>query len=374
MKPPSKFPFQIPKDVPPASEDLTSGNSPTEPSSTTVLKVSKFPKFPQFSKFSVRETSGKVGSSLADLISKNLFWFLILVSAGIHTAFLLLAPNPIKKVEKPKETEVISTIPVVNLPAKTPLSTSSKPDPKFPFGFNPLTSRPSTSSPFTTNPLINFNTSSDPFPFPLSTVPLTPDDALPVETRTEPRETRRPLTTVPDENDPPIDNTKKPVKPTPKENNLKPEFKGNDVLGAGTPVTPSTNPANTGQTTTFKNERVLTDLTIVTVISKIGGSNIMFTEIAPSSANISAAKVEKGVMWIPPKTAEVNGKQGTAEVALLVAPNGKVEDIFFKPSKVAEIDKVVRETVSGYYDKFQPIKEEEHKGKYRYVTIKFSFP
>ncbi|CAN1212753.1 hypothetical protein TUMEXPCC7403_21280 [Tumidithrix helvetica PCC 7403] len=376
MKLPFKFPsFKTSKGVTPTSESPVSehsihGNPSTEHSGTATLKVSRF---------SVLEVGGRAGGAIASLISKNLFWFLILVSAGIHTAFLLLAPNPIKKEEKPRETEVISTIPVVKLPVKTPLSTSSKPDLKFPFNFNPPTSRTSTPSPFTIDPFANLNTpSQDPFSYPfsspLSVTPLNPEDALPVETRTEPRETRKPVTrVVPDENNTPIDNTQKPVKPPQKANNLKPEFKGNDVLGGGTPVNPAT--TNTGQTTTgSKNEGVLGDLTVFTVIQKIGGSNIMFTEIAPSSANISAVKVEKGVMWIPPKTTDVNGKQGTVEVALLVAPNGKVEESFFKSSGVAELDKIARETVNGYYDKFQPIKEEQHKGKYRYVTIKYSFP
>jgi outer membrane biosynthesis protein TonB len=363
-----------------ASKNLIPANSATEPAGVLALPPTK-----STAKFSIRAVSGRAGGAIANLIIKNLFFMLILVSAGIHVAFLLLAPNPLKKTEKPRETEVTSTIPVVTLPPKTPKLNSSKTDLKLPFNPfalptpNPVNAINTPSTSYT--PPISFTPSPpDSFQYPLSSplsvAPLTPDpsNALPVETKlvpTNPIDTKKSGAFVPEDhdyndvNDQLIDNSKKPVTPQ-RNSNLKPGVAGNTVV----------NPSTSAQTNTSKNDKegILGDLTVVNVLNKIGGTKIIFTEIAPNSANISAAAVEKGVEWIVPKASDVSGKQGTVEVALLVAPNGKVEERFFKSSGVAELDKIARETVTGYYDKFQPLKEEEHKGKYRYVRIKYKFP
>jgi hypothetical protein len=364
------------------SESLTPENaivpasSAIEPSGALALQSAK-----PVSKFSVVKASGQVGSAIGNLITKNLFFTLIVVSAGAHTAFLLLAPNPLKKLEKPHEIDVVSTIPVVKLPAKTSAPTVSKSDFKLPF--NPFAAKPSipTPSPFSSDPSTILSTVpyQDPFPFTLSTPPLSSPDVLPPTPRNEVKVPQRTFSAVPPEdNSDVIDNTK-PVKPPQSVSNLKPGLGGKDNVvdpdGQVKPTKPGTGQNNLDGSGSNVKEGVLSDTTLYGVVDKYR-ANLIFTEIAPDSTNIPIAKVEKGVKWIAPKAFDLNGKKGSVEVALIVAPSGKVELALFpaKGSGVPEFDKIVRETVTGYYDKFQPMQEEQHKGKYRYVTIKYTFP
>ncbi|MFM7888769.1 MAG: hypothetical protein ACKPCM_19220, partial [Pseudanabaena sp.] len=84
---------------------------PTEPESQLTVSPSEQPKTlvkKALNKEAMRQAASKVG----DFIVKNPFWVLVAGSIGLHTAFVLLTPNPIKKVETPPEV----IVPTVKLP------------------------------------------------------------------------------------------------------------------------------------------------------------------------------------------------------------------------------------------------------------------
>ncbi len=95
------------------------------------------------------------------LMIKNPFWVLVIGSVGLHIAFALLAPSPLKKSETPRNEEILknSPIPLIKLPANLPI-----PKPK---GNNPLLNdlfvKPSaTQTPIANTNLENPLTSFDP--------------------------------------------------------------------------------------------------------------------------------------------------------------------------------------------------------------------
>ena len=344
-------------------------------------------------KNSMRQFANKAGS----LIMQHPFWVLVVGSVGIHTAFALVAPNPIKKTE-PHEV-VVSTLPVVKLPPK-PLTTNSKPNI---FGdlfskATPKTGLPqntfpdtSSSSPLTildTESFSNFDGLPPVTDFSFSATPL------PDENNDAPQfvksQTPAPK---PTKEQPPqrftqsgqIDNTA-PVKPT---DNLKPEFKNGNLKRDG--IAPNNNNGNNkapdkvatnqqgvngdrreksiGNATSayIANPRIL-DLSTRKLLKT--------TEIAPSDALLSDldnSRREKGVEWIPPKRANTSGKSGTVTFMWLVDPSGKIEEdtVILVLSGIPELDDIAREAAKGY--KFKPI-EDPASGVYRLVTAKYKFP
>lgn len=101
--------------------------------------------------------------------------------------------------------------------------------------------------------------------------------------------------------------------------------------------------------------------------------SIVNTLIVPDGKLISAVgpQRERGMVWIPPKVANVSGKSGSVTFMWLVYPNGEVKTLYLILSGIKELDDIARETVKGY--KFQPI-EDPASDKYRLVTAKYDFP
>ena len=350
----------------------------------------------------IRQFANKAGG----LIMKYPFWVLVLSSLGIHTAFALVAPNPLKKAE-PREV-VVSTLPVVKLPPKSLTTTNSKANKSLidnlfvksaPKNDSPLNNTFSdiSSSPLTTLDLEKLGNFDDlpPVADPFSVPPLPDDIDKPqfVKPQTPPVSTpsKTPPTQQRFTQSGQIDNTSPPTKQT---DNIKPEFQNGglkkDVTAppASTKKSGSSKDADTtkklqgavaaNSSNSDRKEKEIgnisalytTDKQIIDLLSK---NLIRNTQIAPADALISNPDLnrEKGVTWIPPKVANTSGKSGSVTFMWLVDPSGEVQTRFLKSSGIKELDDIARETVKDY--KFKPI-EDPQSGKYRLVTAKYDFP
>ena len=325
-------------------------------------------------KQSVRQFAGQVG----DFATKYPFWILAIGSLGIHTGFMLLTPNPLKKTEEPSEV----IVPTLNLPPKTSQKLAAIPKQNKSLLDN-LFIKPANTANKLDNPI---NTSSrsldlDIFDrvdnFPLSnnssfsfdnfqnTLPADVSKPEAPLSKAQPNQTPR---TRDSEK---IDSTIANKSPS---NNLKPELQGNGIKDeAGKPAKKTVigiNLATTGQ-----DEMVSTDLTtsMFTDPDILSKGQIDRTRIAAKGVTINADTREKGIEWIPPKSNNVAGKSGTVTYAWLVAPDGKVTKKYleFKKTVDSELVDIVRETVKDY--KFQPIANPQ-SGRYRLVVAKYVFP
>ncbi len=336
-------------------------------------------------KDSIRQFARK--SSL--LIMKHPFWVLVISSLGVHTAFALITPNPLKQTESPREV-IVATLPVVKLPPKQ-LPTNSKQsqslvDNLFVKSLTNKLDTPLNILPSTSFPSFDLNTSDNfenlpPVSNNLEFPPLlnnSPDiDSSQVVPKRQPRP---PEPQTPPSSSGLIDNIT-PVK-TPN-SNLKPEFQSNALKnGTSSPAPETKNPKdikNVKETANIaQNEKAIsnvsslysTDKQIIDLVSK---NLIRTTQIAPESALVSNPDLnrEKGITWIPPKIANVTGKKGAVTFMWLVAPSGEIKTIFLKSSGHKELDDIARESIKDY--KFKPI-EDLQSGKYRLVTAKYDFP
>lgn len=121
---------------------------------------------------------------------------------------------------------------------------------------------------------------------------------------------------------------------------------------------------------------VATDKRIKNLIDK---NLLITTQIAPPEALIANPEQnrEKGVAWIPPKAANLDGKKGTIVCYWIVAPSGEIQLAGYTSGDRELVDadremvEIVLETVKGY--RFQPI-ENPQTGIYRFVTAKYVFP
>jgi hypothetical protein len=342
-------------------------------------------------KNSMRQFANKAGS----LIMQHPFWVLVVGSVGIHTAFALVAPNPIKKTE-PHEV-VVSTLPVVKLPPK-PLTTNSKPNifgdlfskstPKTGLLKNTFPDT-SSSSPLTIldtesfsnfdglPPVTDFSFSATPLPSENNDAPQFVKLQNPASKPTKEQPQRFTQSGQ-------IDNTS-PVKPT---DNLKPEFKNGNLKLDG--VAPNQNNGNnkapdkvaTNQQGVNGDRREKSINNVATayitnpkIIDLNNRKLLKTTEIAPPEALLSDldnSRREKGVEWIPPKRANTSGKSGTVTFMWLVDPNGKIDQdtVILILSGITELDDIAREAAKGY--KFKPL-ENPASGVYRFVTAKYKF-
>jgi hypothetical protein len=368
---------------------------PTEPKSKLTVSQSGKPMLTSTymvaAKNSVLQFANKTGS----LIMQHPFWVLVVGSVGIHTAFALITPNPIKKAETREV--VVSTLPVVKLPPK-PLPNTSKSN-KSPLDNLFVKNIPKSGSPQTTfldtsnSPLINLDL-EDPSAFegvppvtdPFSSPPLTNDSDAPQFVKQQTPASK------PTKEKPPqsftesgqIDNTA-PAKLT---DNMKPEFKnGNpkkDVTAPnknnGNNKAPEKIATNQQGANGDRREKSIGNATSAyitnpRIVDLTLKKLLKITEIAPSDALLSDldnSKREKGVEWIPPKRANTSGKSGTVTFMWLVDPNGKIEEdtVILVLSGIPELDDIAREAAKGY--KFKPI-EDPASGVYRLVTAKYKF-
>jgi TonB family protein len=376
---------------------------PTEPKSEITVSQTEQPTLNSKNTVVANNPMRQFANKAGGLIMKYPFWVLVVSSLGIHTAFALVAPNPLKKPE-PREV-VVSTLPVVKLPPKT-LTTNSKTNKSLidnlfvksaPKTNSPLNPFPdiSSSSPLTTLDLDSFSNFEDlpPVADPFSISPL-PDDPekprfvkpqTPASTPPKTPSTQQRFTQSGQ-----IDNTSPPVKQT---DNIKPEYQNSglkkDVTASPAPTKKSNNSKDTdtknlqgavaaNSSNSDRKEKEIgnisslytTDKQIIDLLSK---NLIRNTQIAPADALISNPDLnrERGVTWIPPKVANTSGKSGSVTFMWLVDPSGEVQTRFLKSSGIKELDDIARETVKDY--KFKPI-EDPQSGKYRLVTAKYDFP
>ncbi len=340
----------------------------------------------------MRQFASKTGS----LIIKHPFWIFVIGSLGIHAAFGVIAPSPLKKAETPREVTV-STLPVIKLPPKSQ-TTNSKSNKSL---FENLFVTPST------NKLSAFPTNTFPNTSSLRSLDLNSLDRLedlpPVTNNFEEApplnsgdidapQFVKPQTRVTPATPPPrftnsgqIDNTSS-SKTANNSSNIKPEFQN----GVKTDPTPPINSARdaskfTGSVPSLPNSPTIgraekevgnisslytTDKQIIDLVAK---NLIKTTQVAPDEALVSNPDLnrEKGVVWIPPKGVNIARKSGSVTFMWLVAPDGEIQAKFLKSSGDKELDNIARETVKDY--KFKPI-DDPQSGKYRLVTAKYDFP
>ncbi len=382
---------------------------PTEPKSyLPVIPIDKLKLSSSYKAMLNKNTIRQFASKTGGLIMKHPFAVLVIGSLGIHAAFVLLTPNPLKTTEQPPEI-VVSTLPVVKLPpqpstlniktnksvldnlfVKPTTNSLNKPASKLPISNAPL----SFSSSFdysNLETLEDFPPASTDFSFPLQ------NNSRFDETPTEQRPTPAPVSKTP----PPSNKINKPnpVKTatnTTNTSDLKPEFQNNGLKDNVTTTPPAatkdakdtknSKDSSNGKgvvigasngSETAQNEKEVKDLKyIFTTDKKIADlyskNLIKDTQIAPPSVIISnpLERLEKGVEWIPPKVTNIAGKKGTVTYLLLVNPVGKVETRFLQSSGDKELDNLVREAVEKY--SFKPI-EDPQSGRYRLVKAEYKF-
>lgn len=364
---------------------------PTEPKSELIVSTSESPALPT-KKALMKESMSQFTRKLGKLMIKNPFWALVIGSIGVHTAFVLLTPNPIKKTEA-SPPEVI--VPTVKLPPKQ-IANIPKPNKslfddlfvkssnKLDISKNPISSASDLSLfdrveniPFADNnfPIEDFQdfNKATPFPNPVKTQdPKPKTQAAPPSRFTETGK---------------IDNTT-PNKPSKNvSTNIKPELQGNGLKNESNSNNGSKNSQNDKVTQnsqglvpskTSNDEKIIDFASFMLTdpdILKLRQQGLLKeTQIASKDVLIPYPdeRREKGVDWIPAKATNLSGKSGTVTYAWLVAPDGKVEKKFveFKNTIDTELVNIVRETVKDY--KFKPI-DNPQSGKYRLVSAKYVF-
>jgi len=358
---------------------------PTEPESQLTVSPSKQPMtfvHKALNKEAMRQVAGKVGN----FVVKNPFWVLVVGSIGLHTAFVLLTPNPIKKTENPPEV----IVPTVKLPP-TQITTLPKTNKSI---FDNLFVKPANNkSDISTNTLPSSSSLLDRVDnFPLADNNATFDDSLFLNPQNSTTTTEANKTQDPNKSKPStpsrftesgqIDNT---IRKT-ASNNIKPELQGNGLKNDPNPdfknneswkMSQSGNGKITSPATTNFPEKQFKDVATLMfsdpdIIEYRKQGILKDTVIAPKDKLISLSdeKREKGVEWIPPKTTKVAGKRGTITYAWLLEPDGKIAKTFVEASADQDLLKIVKETVKEY--KFKPI-DNPTSGKRRFVYVQYVF-
>jgi hypothetical protein len=373
---------------------------PTEPKSELNVSQADNPMSKSVDTVMAKNPMLQFANKAGRLFIQHPFWLLVAGSIGIHTAFALVTPNPIKKSETREV--VVSTLPVVKIPPTLKIPPNTSKTNKSPLDNLFVKNMPQSGLPQSTFPdpstasrplvaldLDNLDNYDDlpPVVDPYSVPPLTDNTDAPKFVKKQPptpKETKEQTSQRLDQSEK-IDNTA-PVKPS---DNLKPEFKNGNLKKNGieanktngnnkvpdkvaarqTGVDGDRREKSIGNATSafIANPRIL-DLNTKKLLK--------ITEIAPSDtllSDLDNSKREKGVEWIPPKRANTSGKSGTVTFMWLVDPNGKIEEdtVILVLSGIPELDDIAREAAKGY--KFKPI-EDPASGVYRLVTAKYKFP
>ncbi len=380
---------------------------PTEPKSQLTVSKAETPILISARKAMTIDSLRQFANKAGRLVIKYPFWALVIGSLGAHTAFALIAPNPLKKTELPHEV-IVSTLPVVKLPP-TQLPQNSKSNKSIFDGLfvdssaNKIGASPNTFNKLPNSSLRSLDLNSfdnlDDLPPIITSIPPEDSALLNNPRSIDSPQFVKPQARVSDNQTPPasrftpsgqIDNSN-PVKTASNvNNNLKPEFKNGGLKDGVTSSSDPKNPKNTGKdpkniqgavksnnSSIDKNEKAIGDLAAVYITDKqiidLASKNLIrTTQIAPDDALVSNPDVnrEKGISWIPAKVPNANGKKGSVTYMWLVAPNGEIKSIFLKSSGDKELDNIVRKTIEDY--KFKPI-EDPQSGKYRLVTAKYDF-
>lgn len=369
---------------------------PIKPKSQLIVSTSEptaFHKNKALMKESLRQFSRKASR----LMIQNPFWALVIGSLGLHTAFALLTPNPLKKTEAPPP-EVI--VPTVKLPPKAvQLTNIPKPNKSL---FDDLFVKPlnklDASKTLASNSA-DLNLFDRVENFPLTDNNFAVEDFQSFDkttTTSEPPKNQDPKPKV--QTTPPsrftetgkIDNT------TPNKTiatNIKPELQGNGLKNDPNPKPDNKNDGarKTAQNVSGKSSSpsksifpeqqfndfttfIFTDPDILEYRTK---GKLIQTEIRPDGLLISLPdeKIEKGVKWIPLKTTKVAGKSGTVTYGWLLKPNGDIIKRLIPKDADPELLKIVKETVTGYERDFKlkPLDDPKNSEKVRLVSVKYDF-
>jgi hypothetical protein len=357
-------------------------------------------------------------------LTKDPFWLLVLLSAGAHAAFWLLLPNPIKTANdrpQPEEIEVVSVVPVVDLPAQVPaqsIAPVSEPLTSPPLDLlanadlelNPADSdrqpfdRIPDESDFDAGQLIALNNQEPEL--------LAQDDPAPQldqndpKVKKEPQPSDRPIATPDKDPGPNQNQDQQPEQTTNASDSGKvidhtAESDTGNVFFKGDQPNPAIASKNSNdRQTDHPNTGSNTDaLPATSVAEQITASNqqaflqvindskykdkLVVRVIAPAETAVKSEHREPKVDWIPLdlekladlKTEINNLDQANKEIniALLVSPSGTVEKSFIETSEIKALDLIISDMARGYYDKFEPFSAQSQSGlqKYRYVTIKY---
>jgi hypothetical protein len=360
---------------------------PTKPKSQLIVSPSEQPVASAAHKALNKEAMHQFARKVGNFVGKHPFWVLVVGSIGVHTAFVLLTPNPIKKTETPPEV----IVPTIKLPPAQ-LSTPPKANKsifdnlfvksannKLDLSTNSLPSSSSLLDRVDNFPLADNNTTFDDSLFLNSQPTTTPTEVDRTQTQAPPIKKTQPSPPSRFTESGQIDNTT-PRKTT--SSNIKPELQGNGVKNVppNDPKNGKTAQNNQGAVTSKTgNDEKIIDFTSFMLtdpdILKFRQQGLLKeTQIAAKDVLIPYPdeRREKGVDWIPAKATNISGKSGTVTYAWLVAPDGKVEKKFveFKNTVDQELVNIVRETVKDY--KFKPI-DNPQSGKYRLVSAKYVF-
>jgi len=285
-------------------------------------------------------------------IFKDTFWLFLAASATAHAVLWFVIPNPLKQATKPQQIEVLSTIPVVTLPAQPQLKAQLN-------SIDKKSNLTTLKSQQITQPVEKTLVDRKPVK----------DDSNKLDRTSKPqaKPIAKPIVKAPNKN------TEKKSDEAKNQNPQKSESidRSNDSKLAESPE-PDPNIAQTSPKDNPKPDDPISSKgsSDVANIFKQYSGNISLRRIAPPSAIISASQIEPDIEWISPKLDGIGNAKGTVSVALLVTPEGKVDRQLIERSGVEQLDKIASQTVEGYYDKFKPSKD----GKYRYVIIEFKFP
>ncbi|MDX2254344.1 MAG: hypothetical protein NW214_02405 [Pseudanabaenaceae cyanobacterium bins.39] len=382
----------------------------------------------------MRQLANRTGK----FIIQNPFWILVIGSLGIHTAFALITPSPIKKVDKEVEVLKNSPIPLIKLPPNlnqvVPKPNKSVLENLFVKPSNPKANPKQTLPSVELDQLENLPPVASDFSFsvpPLLTAPLNPvepprfvqnpnfinspllsrlnplgqiDNSLknPKTTNSNLRDNfqnnlRNNPTTPPSNNNPP-----KNPQPTPTETPRSPvTVQPNSSTSPSKTSTPSTKPSNSNPEPTpttsapspvsENNSKepskqvnnsasilafVATDRRIKNLIDK---NLLITTQIAPPEALIPNPEQtrEKGVVWIPPKVKDVGGRRGVILYYWIVAPSGEVQLAGYTSGDRELVD-ADQELVNVVLETVKDYRfqpiADPQTGIYRLVTARYAFP
>jgi hypothetical protein len=338
------------------------------------------------------------------LVWNSPIWLILLCSAIAHAAFWLLLPNPIRQNSDVSNAQ-ISIIPVVTIPPELlPKSTKPRSSQQLPpLNLNQI-NLPSITQPNYSPDSIRLPINNPPPPL-LSVVPqnlpktsnlrtvpnssnLNPNLAISTKQSNlnfsvEKSNIRPEITITPTKPLPtkPIDNSANNSSSNLIiNNNISSNPDPNPVINNTTPnkAQPNSNINPTASGYSYK----ASDLVTATKKANNLNSNeirkepkpvvnniVVLRQIASPDTPIPADQVEP-VDWIPINPQSLVGISGSVTFALVVTPEGKVEQETVVESTNIKLEQLAREAIKGYYNKFKPVEA----GKYRNVRIYYKAP
>jgi hypothetical protein len=298
---------------------------------------------------------------------------LIMIGSVVaHIGFWLLLPNPIRRNLEIGKSPKVSAIPVVTLPPEVLLRANRSPQQLPSLNLNQITQQsipqPSANPSFLPPPLLSVLPQAQPRNSNLRSIPNLNNlsSNLPINNGltnkqsnlnfpTNASNIRPEVTTTPskslDNSNPNSSNlinntTPKNPEPIPQVDPVSGySYRASDLIAAKKPAS-----SDLGE-----------------VVSQYGADNVVNRQIASPDTPVAPDKREP-VEWIPIDKQALGGITGSVVFTLVVGPDGRVEQ---EPKVIestnSKLEQVARQTIKGYYNKFQPIES----GKYRLVRIQY---